>query len=287
MKQYDVSIIIATHTTKEITESCLQSLKEDESLLLREYIIIDNASTDDTKAMVERILPNAVYIYNKDNLGYAKANNQGMRLAKGKYILLLNSDTEVKPHTIDQMVEFMNTDKKIGVSTCFVQLSDGSIDPACHRGFPTPWAAFTYFSGLERIFPKMKWASHYHEWYKDMKKPHEIDCPTGAFWLMRKEVVETVGLLDEQFFMYGEDIDYAYRIKQKGWTIWFNPVVRILHKKKMSGRSHSEKEKRRRMNGYFYDTMKLFYQKHYEKKYGWLVSQIMYLAISIKKILGR
>jgi GT2 family glycosyltransferase len=140
-------------------------------------------------------------------------------------------------------------------------------------------------SGLERLLPKSHLFGGYHLGYKDMSTAHTIDCPSGAFFLIRKEVISQVGLLDEDFFMYGEDIDWAYRIKEKGWEIWFNPSVSILHLKKQSGRSNADRTIRKKIQNYFLSTMRLFYKKHYEKKYGWFITRIVYIAIDSKTLL--
>jgi hypothetical protein len=176
----------------------------------------------------------------------------------------------------------MENHPKAGVSTCKLLLSDGSMDPACHRGFPTPWAACTYMLGFEKVFPKSHVFGQYHEGYKDMTVPHQIDCPSGAFFLVRREVIDQVGMLDEDYFMYGEDIDWAYRIKEKGWEIWFNPYASILHLKKQSGRKHENNSIVKHANANFYTTMKLFYKKYYEKVYPWMVTRLVYFAIDLR-----
>ncbi len=166
------------------------------------------------------------------------------------------------------MLDFMDAHPYVGASTCKLLLSDGSMDPACHRGFPTPWAAFTYMSGLERLFPQTKLFGEYHQGYKNLNTIHEVDCIVGAFFLVRREVVTQVGLLDEDYFMYAEDIDWCYRIGRAGWKIMYNPMVTILHKKKQSGRSNILRKRRVTTEIYFHTYNWLFYKKHYAKKYG-------------------
>ena len=175
------------------------------------------------------------------------------------------------------MVAFMDAHPDAGASTCKLVLPDGSMDPACHRGFPTPWVSFTYLMKLEKLFPKTRLFGEYHQGYKDLRTVHEVDCIVGAFFLVRKQVVETVGMLDEDYFMYGEDIDWAFRIKKAGWKILFNPSVTILHKKKQSGRSHSAKERRITSEVYFHTYNWLFYKKNYEKTYGPVLSFFVHL----------
>lgn len=280
MKSIDVSVIILNFNTIELTRKCLETLMAAElSTYTMEVIVCDNASTDKTEEMVKKEFPKVSFIQNGANVGFAKGNNPGIKRAKGRYILLLNSDTEVPNNTIKTMIEFMDNHKKAGASTCKMNLMDGTMDPACHRGFPTPWAAFSYFSKLEKLFPTSKFFGGYHQGYKDLSLPHEVDCISGAFFMVRKEVVDAVGPLDEDYFMYGEDIDWAYRIKKAGWQIWFNPAVSILHKKKQSGRSNANKERRIKTQTFFFTYNKLFYTKHYEHIYPRWVTWLVYATL--------
>ena len=280
-----LSIIIVNFNTKDLLSACLMSLfafkkKEDQW----EIIVVDNASQDgsidEVKSQKSKVKSIKIHlISNKVNLGYAAANNQGIRASKGDYVLLLNSDTEVRNGTIETMLTYVETHVSIDAATCRVELPDGSLDPACHRGFPTPWAACTYLLGLERLFPHSTLFSKYHQGYKDLTKEHTVDCISGAFFLIRRKIIEDVGLLDEAFFMYGEDIDWCYRIRQAGFSIGFYPYVSILHRKKQSGRAHVNVDLQKRTKSYFYETMKLFYAKHYRHRYGFLVTQLVLFGI--------
>jgi len=233
-----------------------------------EVIVCDNGSDDGSVAMLKKEFPGVIVIDNHKNLGFAAGNNPGIRKAKGRYVLLLNTDTEVPPDTLETMISYMDTTPEAGAATCKLLLPDGSMDPSCHRGFPTPWVAFTYLSQLEKLFPRTKLFGEYHQGYKDLTSIHKVDCIVGAFFFVRRAVIDQVGLLDEDYFMYGEDIDWAYRMKQKGWNIMFNPSVTILHKKKQSGRSNTKKDRRLTTEIYFHKYNWLFYTKNYAKKYG-------------------
>lgn len=286
MKPVDISVIILNFNTLALTKLCIERLLTSKlGNFLMEVIVCDNASTDGTDAMVQKEFSNVVFIQNGGNIGFAAGNNPGIKKATGRYVLLLNSDTEVNENTIATMIDFMDAHPKAGASTCKLLLTDGSIDPACHRGMPTPWNAFTYYTKLEKMFPKVKAFSGYHQLYKDLSTVHEVDLISGAFFLVRREVIKTVGLLDEAYFMYGEDIDWAYRIKEAGWQIWYNPKVTILHKKKQSGRSHTSRERRVQTQTLFIRYNKLFYTKHYEKKYPKMVTWLVYLAFDIQRLL--
>lgn len=248
-----------------------------------EIFVVDNDSSDRTTDVVKGSFPSIKLLQNDQNVGYAKANNQAIRLSTAPYILLLNSDTLVRRKTIDFMISYMESHPKVGVATCAVYLENGQLDPACHRGFPTPWASLTYFLGLEKLFPQIKWLSGYHLLYLPLSKEHEIDSPSGAFYFVRRRVIDEVGLLDENFFMYGEDLDWSFRIKQAGWKIMFVPDVAITHLKKKSGRQSDREESRKLATEAFYDTMKIFYQKHYSRIYPKVVNWFIFWVITLLK----
>jgi GT2 family glycosyltransferase len=280
MKDVDVSVIILNFNTLALTQMCLQRLLESKlGSYAMEIIVCDNGSTDGTEAMVKKEFPEVQFIQNRGNVGFAAGNNPGIQCAKGRYVVLLNSDTEVAPNVMKSMIAFMDTHPKAGAATCKLVLMDGSMDPACHRGFPTPWSAFTYFIKLEKLFPTSRLFGEYHQGYKDLTKPHEVDSISGAFFMVRREVIKQVGLLDEDYFMYAEDIDWAYRIKKAGWQIWFTPEVTVLHKKKQSGRSHANRDRRIKTHTFFLRYNKLFYTKHYERVYPRWVTWLVYATL--------
>ncbi len=279
-KRINVSIIILSYNTRDLLERCLSSLFQAETEQDRwEVIVVDNASADGSAAAVKKGFPRVHVIENKKNLGFAAGNNIGIKKSKGNIILLLNSDTEVSVGAIQETVSYLDHHPKVGVVTCKLIRPDGSMDPACHRGFPTPGAALAYFSGLEKIFPTISLFGGYHQGYKDFSQPHEIDSPSGAFFLVKKEVIDQVGLLDERFFMYGEDLDWSYRIKKAGWSIIFYPYVSVLHKKWQSGKGHSDETQRHETQKHFFEAMQLFYKKHYQRRYGWLVTNLVQFGI--------
>ncbi|MFH0863618.1 MAG: glycosyltransferase family 2 protein [Candidatus Gottesmanbacteria bacterium] len=288
MTMVDLSIIIVNFNTKSLLVECLKSLVEATRSINSEIIVVDNGSTDNSINEIRNsrlTLNNLKIIENNANLGYAKANNLGIKASSGRYILLLNSDTIVYPKTLTAMIQFLNMNPQVGVATCRVELSNGELDPACHRGFPTPWASLSYFLGLEKLFPKSELFSQYHLGFLSIDKFHEIDSPTGAFYLIKKEVIDKVGLLDEDYFMYGEDLDWSYRIKAAGWKIMFNPEVKIIHFKKRSGRNQEDKNIRKMAKIQFFETMKIFYNKHYRHRYPTIITRIILSTINVKKSL--
>jgi hypothetical protein len=227
------------------------------------------------------MFPQVKMIVNTENLGFSRANNQGIRISHGRYILLLNSDTVIQPNTLQIMINFMETHPNVGASGCKVLLPDGSLDKACKRGFPTPSASFYYMFGFSNLFPTIPRFNQYHLSYLDPDQDHPVDCLVGAFMLVRRETIEQVGLLDEQFFMYGEDIDWCYRIKQAGWEIYYYPYTSIIHYKGASSRRKPFK-----IIYEFHRAMILFHRKHYKDTYNFLVNWAVYTGIFLKFMLS-
>jgi len=290
-RRIDLSVIIVNYNTGIFLEKCLKSVLSSQIADLNiEIFVVDNSSHDGSEQVATKF-PSATLIKNKKNLGFAKANNIAIRRAKGKFILLLNPDTEVEKDTISKMIEFMNKNPKAGAVTCKVLLPSGQIDWASHRGFPTPWNAFCYFLRLSKIFPQSKLFSGYHQTYKGLGEIHEIDSPSGAFYMLKREVIDKVGLLDEDYFMYGEDLDWSWRIKAAGFKIYYNPATQIIHYKGIASgiKEHSlkisqaEVKTRLKAAKAFYDTMKIFYQKHYEAKYPKFVKWLVFLGLNLLK----
>lgn len=272
----DLSIIILSYNTKDLLRSCLASVFAYRPQQYRmEVIVCDNASNDGSLEMVKKEFPETIRIQNGQNKGFAGGNNPGIKRSNGRYILLLNSDTQVQKDTLETMISFMDTHEDVGASTCKVLLPSGQIDPACHRGFPTPWASITYLLKLEKLFPTSLLFGQYHQGYKGFTTSHQVDCIVGAFFMVRREVIEKVGLLDEDFFMYAEDIDWCFRIKQAGFTIMYTPQTSILHRKKQSGRANILKKRRLTTEVYFHRYNWLFYTKHYKKIYPWWVTMMV------------
>lgn len=273
-----LSVVILSYNTRSLTENCLTTLFKNlsQSPLESEVIVIDNASDDDSQSILDAMKKkapdnvNMVLIKNKQNIGYPKGNNQGIATASGTYILLLNSDTTIDHVDFQAITHYMDQNPNVGVLTVQVLLPNRSIDPASHRGFPTPWNAFCYFSKLEKILGKGflgRFFGGYHLTSLDLKTIHEIDSPSGAFYLTRKDVLQKVNGFDENFFMYGEDLDLSYRIKKLGYKIIYYPAYTITHYKHKSGLKSDNKHVKQRVRGNFFEAMKIFYKKHYEKLY--------------------
>ncbi|WP_216633971.1 glycosyltransferase family 2 protein [Paenibacillus alvei] len=273
----DLSIIIVNYNTKQLTLNCLKSVYESITNYSYEVILIDNASRDDSVTIIREQYPQVKLIPNTENLGFAKANNQGMRISEGRYVLLLNSDTVIGPDTLEIMIRFMDDNPTVGASGCKVLLPDGSLDKACRRGFPTPLATLFYVSKLSKLFPKNPKINAYHREDLDPNESYPIDCLVGAFMMVRREAIENVGLLDETFFMYFEDTDWCYRLQEAGWTNYYYPKTTILHYKRASSRN-----KPMRITYEFHRAMAMFYNKHYRSKYPIWVTGFMYVGIGAK-----
>ncbi|CAH0121702.1 N-acetylglucosaminyl-diphospho-decaprenol L-rhamnosyltransferase [Paenibacillus sp. CECT 9249] len=273
----DVSILIVSYNTCKLTLDCLQSVYASETQYSYEVIVIDNDSKDDSVRQIEQCYPQARLIRNEENTGFAKANNQGMEIAQGRYVLLLNSDTVIQPDTLEIMLSFMDSRPDVGASGCKVILPDGSLDKACKRGFPTPSASFYYAFGFSKLFPNNPRFNQYQLGYLSPDEEYEIDCLVGAFMLVRKETIDEVGMLDETFFMYAEDTDWCYRIKQAGWKNYYYPRTTIMHYKRASSRNEPL-----RITYEFHRSMVIFYNKHYKQKYPFWVSWCIYAGIAVQ-----
>ncbi len=292
-----LSIIIVSFNTKEITKRCLLSLKKNFTKYPIEYeiIVVDNNSKDGSSEMLldlkKEYLKNLHVFLNKKNLGFGKGNNFGLEKSKGKYILFLNSDAIVSNIDFRDLINLMEMQKDIGALTVKVILPSGEIDPASHRGFPTLWRSFTYFSGLEKTFFNIpvlnKLFGGYHLVTLNLNNIHEIEVLTGAFLFTRKEILDKLGGFDKDYFAYGEDIEMAFQIKKLGYKIIYYPLWNVFHLKSVSGLKKKDKKIRKKTNYYFFDSMKIFYNKHYAKDHNWLTNQLVYLAIDIKRKLSQ
>lgn len=284
----DVSIIILNYNTKNFLKKCLQSIEESKNGFSKEVVVVDNASTDGSLDMVKNGFPEVISLANKTNLGFAAGNNVGLRKASGSYVLFLNPDTVLEKNALKKVFDFMEKNKDVGVASPRLELPNGELDEASHRGFPTPWNAFCHFSGLRRLFPKSKVFSGYTMgWLLDSKKPHEVDSVSGAFFFVRREAGREVNWWDEDYFWYGDELDFSYRLKQKGWKVMFVPTTWVLHYRGVASgiKKHSRKistaNKKTRIRAAKASTqaMRIFYKKHYLQKYPKLVSWLVLLGI--------
>ncbi len=290
----DLSIIIVTFNSEGTIKDCIDSVIETVKKVKFEIIVSDNSLNNETEETLKTYGDKISYIKNNDNLGFSKANNVAAKKAKGEYVLFLNPDTKVYEGTIDGMMEFIDSHPGCGVATCFVELPSGQLDDSSHRGFPTPWRAFSHFSGLSKTFGKNKLFGGYNLTYLDISQSHEIESAAGSFMLVPKKVGDVIGWWDEDFFFYGEDIDFCYRVKEKGYSVWFVPDFKALHMKGISsgikkvsqGVTTASEETRRLATHHRFRAMEIFYDKHYKNKYPYLVTGFVRLGIKAKKLLS-
>jgi hypothetical protein len=246
--------------------------------------VVDNNSPDDSVEMVRREFPNVHLIANEENVGYPTANNQGLKAlgVEGKagerprYSLLLNPDTEVPPDGFCHLIDYLDANPEIGVLGPKLVLPDGSLDLACRRAFPTPTVSFYRMIGLSRLFPRSPRFGRYNMTFLDEDETAEVDSVVGAFMLVRTEAIAQAGLMDERFWMYGEDLDWAKRIKDKGWKVLYYPKVEVLHVKRASSRQSS------RATIEFYRAMLIFYYKHYYGRTAFWLHYLVILGIAVK-----
>lgn len=275
-----LSVIIVNYNVKYFLEQALNAVRKAVKGIEAEVIIVDNNSVDGSQEMINSRFPEFRLIDNKENLGFSKANNQGIREAKGEYVLLLNPDTVVEEDTFSKCIEFMDT--HTGAGALGVKMVDGTGDflPESKRGLPTPMVAFYKVFGLSRFFPQSKTFNRYHLGYLDPDEIHPVDVLSGAFMFMRKSVLDKVGLLDEDYFMYGEDIDLSYRIQKAGWTNYYFPKTRIIHYK-------GESTKRGSLNyvRIFYGAMVIFAKKHFSPQWAGLYTAMIYFAILLRAVI--
>lgn len=276
-----LSVIIVNYNVKYFLEQCLHSVYKAIKNLPCEVFVVDNNSVDGSCAMVKEKFPQVILIENKKNTGFSVANNQAIRLSKGEYVLLLNPDTVVQEDTFTKTVEFMDQTPDAGGLGCKMIDGKGTFLPESKRGLPTPQVAFYKIFGLSKIFPKSKRFGRYHLGFLPNNQIHQIDVLAGAFMLMRKLVLNKVGLLDEDYFMYGEDIDLSYRITKGGYKNYYYPHTTIIHYK-------GESTKKGSINyvKMFYNAMIIFARKHFSKKNVRVFSFFINLAIYFRALLA-
>lgn len=276
----DLSIIIVNYCTYTLTKQTIESvINKDHSFSYIIYLV-DNGSRDDSLRKLQGCFAKEEseglikFIRNSENKGFAYANNMALKLVKSKYILLLNSDTVVVNDCLNKCMEYMEGHDDVGALGCKVVLPDGTLDKACKRSFPYVSTSFYRMTGLSRLFPKSRRFGRYNLTYLDDDETYEVDSIVGAFMLVRGDVKSKVGLLDEQFFMYGEDIDWCFRIKKAHWKVIYYPEAKIIHYK-----GTSSKRDRTKLTIEFYRSMYIFYNKHLKSEYLWIVTLFTYLGI--------
>ena len=273
----DLSVVIVNYQTFELTKNTINSIFEYDYPFELEVIVVDNASSDDSLSRLQDYFGDRVrFIASAENNGFAAGNNQALRVVEARYVLLLNSDTIVWENTLENIYNYMEDHKDVGACGCRVLLENGELDKACKRSFPNVKNSFF------RLFhiPTNSADDNYNLDNLPDDEIYEIDCLTGAFMFMRKEALDTAGLLDETFFMYGEDIDLCYRIKNSGWKIIYYGESKITHLK-----GASSKKQKSKLIYEFYRAMYIYYKKHHAEESSFIVNIVVYIGIAVLCIL--
>jgi O-antigen biosynthesis protein len=280
-QKYDLSVVIVNYNVVFFLEQCLNSVFAASKNLNVQVFVVDNNSVDGSINMLKENFSSVILIENKENVGFSKANNQAIKQANSPYVLLLNPDTVIEEDTFDKCIDFMNSNADCGGLGLRMLDGKGNFLPESKRGFPSPSVAFYKIFGLSYLFPKSQKFGRYHLGFLSEFEVNEVDVLSGAFMLLRTETLEKVGLLDEQFFMYGEDIDLSYRIKLGGYKNYYFPETKIIHYK-------GESTKKSSVNYVFvfYKAMILFAKKHFSNKNANLFSFAINLAIYMRASLS-
>lgn len=276
-----ISIVIVSFNVERLLKECIESIYRETTESTFDIWVVDNHSHDSSVQMLKNHFPQVHLIENDRNVGFPKANNQAIVQNTSDYILLLNPDTIIQDRAIDKMVRFMDEYPDTGISGCRVLNEDGSLQLACRRSVPTPKVAFYRLTGLSRLFPNSKTMARYNLTYLDPNAPHEVDAVSGAFLVIRKKVVDAIGMLDENFFIYGEDMDWCIRAKKAGWKVMYYPHAQIVHYKGVGCKTNNLKTTYE-----FYRAMVLFHRKHFAQECSALTNLVIYIGIVLTALLA-
>ena len=271
-----LSVVFLNYNTRDLTRQALSAVLAAAKGLEVEIFVVDNASADGSADMVAAEFPQVKLICNAANVGFAAGNNVALRQVAGEYALLINTDTIVRRDALHTMVEFLDAHPQAGACGCKILDPDGTLQLDSRRGFPTPLAAFCKMSGLSRLFPKHPLIARYHMTYLDPEQTAEVEVLSGSCMMVRKAAMDQVGLLDESYFMYGEDIDWCYRFHQAGWKIYYVPTTAIIHFRGESGRGTPLKILYRKSQA-----MSIFVNKHMARRYRFFPLWFLQVGIAL------
>jgi GT2 family glycosyltransferase len=277
-QRLDLSVCIVTYKACDYLRDCLRSLYEHTRSLDLEVIVVDNGSRDGVAEMLRAEYPQVQFIENERNEGYTRPMNQSLRAGTGRYLLQLNPDTLVQPAALERLVQFLEDHPGVGVCGPKVLNKDGTLQMACRRGEPRPLAVISYFTGLSRLFPRSKRLGEYLMTYMDEDETHPVASLSGSCMLIRREVVDQIGYLDERFFAYQEDADFCFRTRQAGWQVFYVPAAQIVHFGGQGGsRVHPYRSIVEWHKSYY-----RYYRKHLARDYFFLFNGLYYLAMGVK-----
>jgi GT2 family glycosyltransferase len=273
--QAGLDVVIVSYRSLELVRACLSSLRAYPPERGANIWLVDNASQDGTPEMVRAEFPEVELIASGTNQGFSAANNIAIRQGRAPYVLVLNPDTLLTRGALDRMLELLDENPSIGIGGCRLKLEDGTFDHAARRSFPTPLGALGHFTGVGRRSSAPDWLTQYRA---PSIERGVVDAVNGAFMLLRRRALDEVGLFDEGYWMYMEDLDLCYRFAQAGWTTWYEPEVSVLHEKGGSSGRHRSA----RLNYAFHYGMFRFYRKHYAEKNKLALNLAVYAAIAGK-----
>lgn len=270
-----LSISIVNFNARERLRECLISLHEQVTIPNLDIVVVDNASDDGSAAMIKQNFPNIRLIQNSINRGFNRANNQGLYAARGQFLLSLNNDTIIPPGSLEKLVEFLQDHPEYGAAGGKLLSPNGNFQWQSRRSFPTPLAALTYLLGLRRYFPGVELFHRYALTHIAPEESLDVDALSGACLLVRRDVYAQTGGMDDVFFMYGDDLDWCYRIRQQGWKIRYCADAPIIHYGGQGGAHRVSYS----LIYHYYQAMWLFYRRHYRRQYNFVVTGLVFSAI--------
>jgi len=274
----DISICIISYNTRQLLADCLRSIQASGTHRSYEIIITDNGSTDGSLEMLQTEFPEVQVIRNISNLGYTVPMNQALRLALGRYLVQLNPDTLVQPGLFDTLADYLEANPQVGILSPKVLNRDGTLQYQCRRSAARPWDALSYMLHLDRLFPKSQHFGGYLMTYMDANATHEAEAVSGSCMMIRRDVVEGIGYLDEAIFAYQEDAEFCFRARKAGWKVVYLPTASIIH---FGGQGGSKNQPYRGViewhRSYFY-----YYRKHLAKDYFFLFNWLFYALMGVK-----
>jgi len=273
----DVSICIVSLNCWDVLKDCLESLQWSKPEVDFEIIVVDNNSSDNTPELINKYFPDVYVIRNSANVGFTKATNQAIEISQGKYILWLNPDTIVKQDCLSKLTHFFEMTPRAGIVGPKVLNPDGTFQPQCKRGVPTPLAYISYGLKLDRVFPKNHYLGQYLLTYLPDDMISQVNAVSGCCLMARREAWSDIGPLDEDIFAYGEDLDWCMRAQEKGWEVWYYPESEIFHLKGQGGAHFKPYYKIKAMHESFW----IIYCKHLRNKYLWPMTVLFKICIEV------
>ncbi len=271
-----LTVVVVSYNSRDFLDDCLRAVEAERADTPLEVVVVDNASTDLDVPLLVQVHPELHVIVNESNLGFSTACNIGLRAHPADFYLLLNPDCIVGSGAIAACLKFLERESRCGIVGCRVENPDGSLQLACRRSIPTASVALFRFLGFSRLFPRSRRFGRYNFTYLDDRLTHEVEAVSGSFMMFRAAVLEQTGGLDEQFFLYGEDLDFCFRAAKAGWRIFYFADARVTHHKRQSSRQNADLA-----NYHFFNAMKLFYRKHFHSNRHWLRSKAVETTVDL------